>query len=328
MTALPTRKLEAYRYADIDGAGVGVERACARPSGSKLLRSKTLQQIWLPSDDDGAGSPRRNRARSGRAASIFALNTARDLRPHRARRDARTTARISRFDAANIGGGNSTLEIVTTVRHSAPAATSRQTVRSVLGGKATGTYLGKVAVARDAQQTDSEQSVKAMLLDRGATANCQARARNLRRRREVRARRDASASSTANQLFYAAARGLDPAAARALLLEGFVGGLWDDIDGDDQRHRRRRARRAERRSHERRDPPQLARSSVRDQFPAIPAGWHYLDSAATAQKPQAVIDAIDQRLWPRLRHRPPRRLRALGGDDAELRGGARRGRAR
>jgi len=31
--------------------------------------------------------------------------------------------------------------------------------------------------------------------------------------------------------------------------------------------------------------------SVRDQFPGI-ANWHYLDSAATAQKPQAVIDAI------------------------------------
>ncbi len=30
---------------------------------------------------------------------------------------------------------------------------------------------------------------------------------------------------------------------------------------------------------------------VRDQFPAI-TNWHYLDSAATAQKPQAVIDAI------------------------------------
>ncbi|HKR23968.1 MAG TPA: aminotransferase class V-fold PLP-dependent enzyme, partial [Allosphingosinicella sp.] len=27
-------------------------------------------------------------------------------------------------------------------------------------------------------------------------------------------------------------------------------------------------------------------------FPAIPSGWAYLDSAATAQKPQAVIDAI------------------------------------
>src|SRR4030095_8971648 len=32
--------------------------------------------------------------------------------------------------------------------------------------------------------------------------------------------------------------------------------------------------------------------AVRDQFPAIPPGWHYLDSAATAQKPQTVIDAI------------------------------------
>jgi len=33
--------------------------------------------------------------------------------------------------------------------------------------------------------------------------------------------------------------------------------------------------------------------NVRDQFPAI-KGWHYLDSAATAQKPQAVIAAITQ----------------------------------
>jgi len=33
--------------------------------------------------------------------------------------------------------------------------------------------------------------------------------------------------------------------------------------------------------------------NVRDQFPAI-KNWHYLDSAATAQKPQAVIDAITQ----------------------------------
>ena len=32
--------------------------------------------------------------------------------------------------------------------------------------------------------------------------------------------------------------------------------------------------------------------ALSDQFPAIPPGWHYLDSAATAQKPQAVIDAI------------------------------------
>jgi cysteine desulfurase/selenocysteine lyase len=37
--------------------------------------------------------------------------------------------------------------------------------------------------------------------------------------------------------------------------------------------------------------PIRAGLDVRDQFPAI-AGWHYLDSAVSAQKPQAVIDAI------------------------------------
>ncbi|WP_260482864.1 aminotransferase class V-fold PLP-dependent enzyme [Sphingomicrobium flavum] len=31
---------------------------------------------------------------------------------------------------------------------------------------------------------------------------------------------------------------------------------------------------------------------VRDQFPGLPEGWYYLDTAATAQKPQAVIGAI------------------------------------
>ncbi len=36
----------------------------------------------------------------------------------------------------------------------------------------------------------------------------------------------------------------------------------------------------------------LALLDVRTDFPAIPTGWSYLDTAATAQKPQVVIDAI------------------------------------
>ncbi|MFX6201914.1 SufD family Fe-S cluster assembly protein, partial [Acinetobacter baumannii] len=73
--------------------------------------------------------------------------------------------------AAMLGGADQTLEIVTTMRHVAPGASSNQVVRSVLGGRATGSYLGKVAVARHAQKTDASQSVKAMLLARTATAN-------------------------------------------------------------------------------------------------------------------------------------------------------------
>lgn len=35
----------------------------------------------------------------------------------------------------------------------------------------------------------------------------------------------------------------------------------------------------------------LLEITLRDQFPGLDGGWHYLDTAATAQKPQAVIDA-------------------------------------
>ena len=39
-------------------------------------------------------------------------------------------------------------------------------------------------------------------------------------------------------------------------------------------------------------PPRLSGEDHRADFPGIPAGFHYLDTAATAQKPQVVIDAI------------------------------------
>src|SRR3546814_11104451 len=38
-------------------------------------------------------------------------------------------------------------------------------------------------------------------------------------------------------------------------------------------------------------PPPLGEDLRRD-FPGLTLGWHYLDTAATAQKPQAVIDAM------------------------------------
>lgn len=37
-------------------------------------------------------------------------------------------------------------------------------------------------------------------------------------------------------------------------------------------------------------------AAIRDQFPGLAGGWHYLDSAATAQKPQGVIDACTRAL--------------------------------
>ena len=231
MTALPTRKLEAYRYADID-ALASVWGELAQPEGIEIAAQQKLQQIWLPSGDEIDIRRVEMVLDTGAAASIFALNNA--SRYGRIELDVTLHEGADfAFHAANIGGGNSTLEVVTTIRHVEPNATSRQTVRSVLGGKAIGSYLGKVAVSRGADGTDSEQSVKAMLLDRGATANAKPELEIYAD--DVKCAHGATVGELdRNQLFYAAARGLDPASARALLLEGFVGGLWDEIDGDDR----------------------------------------------------------------------------------------------
>ena len=226
MNALPTRKLEAFRYADIVALG-DVWDTLAAPERHEIAAQQSLQQIWLPSDDEVQVRRAEITLAEGATTQIYALNSA--LRYGRYEIDV-TLADGAHFElnAAIIGAGSATLEIVTTVRHIGIGGTSKQIVRNILGGTATGSYLGKVAVARGAQQTDSEQSVKAMLLSRGATANSKPELEIYAD--DVKCAHGATVGELdREQLFYAAARGLDPATARALLLEGFVGGLWDGL---------------------------------------------------------------------------------------------------
>jgi len=242
VTALPTRKLEAYRYADID-ALASVWSALAAPDRIEIAAQQKAQQIWLPSGEDVEIRRAEIILEPGAELALFALNTAREYGRIELDVTLREGARFT-LNAANIGTGTSTLEIVTTVHHEEPSAVSRQVVRSVLAGTAVGSYLGKVAVARDAQLSDGEQSVKAMLLDRGATANCKPELEIYAD--DVKCAHGATVGELdAEQLFYAMSRGLDPASAKALLLEGFVMGLWDDAkDGEAIREAARAALRS------------------------------------------------------------------------------------
>ena len=225
MTApFPSHKQEEWRYADLD-ALKPVWRQFAEPLTLTVGAGEELEEVWLPVPDD-VQLRRVQLALGERAkARIFALNIA----PVYGRIELEVSlAEGAEFElfGANIGTGLSTNEIVTNVRHIGVGGRSRQTVRSVLGGKAVGSYLGKVEVAQGAQQTDAEQSVKAMLLDRGATANCKPELEIFAD--AVKCAHGATVGELdAMQLFYAESRGLDPASARTLLLEAFVMGLWD-----------------------------------------------------------------------------------------------------
>ena len=231
MTApFPTRKQEEWRYADLDALR-SVWEQFAEPLTLTVAAGEELEEVWLPVADDVQVRRVQIALEQGAKARLFVLNTA----PVYGRIELEVTlAEAAAFDlfGANIGTGLSTNEIVTNVKHIGVGGRSRQTIRSVLNGKAVGSYLGKVEVARGAQQTDAEQSVKAMLLDRGATANCKPELEIFAD--DVKCAHGASVGELdAMQLFYAESRGLDPASARALLLEGFVMGLWDSAKDSD-----------------------------------------------------------------------------------------------
>ncbi len=228
MTALfPTHKQEEWRYADL-GALRPVWEQFAEPVTLTVGAGERLEEIWLPILDDVQLRRVQLALGEGANARIFALNTAPVYGRIELEVSLAKDAHLELF-GANIGTGVSTNEIVTKVRHLGVGGRSRQTIRSVLAGKAVGTYLGKVEVARGAQQTDAEQSVKAMLLDRGATANCKPELEIFAD--DVKCAHGASVGELdPMQLFYAESRGLDPASARALLLEGFVMGLWDSAN--------------------------------------------------------------------------------------------------
>lgn len=216
VAALPTRGDEAYRYADL--------AALAR------LWPVAVETIAVAAGDSGALTLIPQGDSVARALLIDLAAGARfDLRLLNARHAYGRIAIEVRLGAgadftlgaAQLGGGSETLEVVTEVRHLEPGATSRQVVRSVLAGHATGTYLGRVAVARGANGTDAEQSVRAMLLDRTATANA---------RPELEIYADdvkcahgcAVGELDAQGLFYLQSRGLPPAEAKRLMLQAFV----------------------------------------------------------------------------------------------------------
>lgn len=214
---LPTRKDEDFRYADLASLAkawpVAVE-TIAVPAGESSSLSLVL---------DGDAPVARE------LAIVLADGAAFDLRVLTAPAAyGRLALKVElgkgaefMLGAAQLAGGDQVVEIVTDVLHAQPDAVSRQVVRSVVGGKATANYLGKVRVAKGADGTDGEQSVRAMLLDRTAAANA---------RPELEIFADdvkcahgcAVGELDANGLFYMAQRGLPPAEAKKLMLQAFV----------------------------------------------------------------------------------------------------------
>ena len=215
--ALPTRKEEAFRYSDIE-ALAGLWPIAREEIAVAAGTEGTRQMVELGEGpvahhlvirlEKGARFDLRILTAGpvyGRIAVDVELGEGADFT----------------LGAAQLATGAETLEIVTEVAHNGPDATSSQVVRTVLAGHSTGTYLGRIAVARGADGTDAEQSVRAMLLDRTATAN--ARPELEIYADDVKAAHGCAVGELdAQGLFYLQSRGLTPPLAKQLMLQAFI----------------------------------------------------------------------------------------------------------
>ena len=225
--ALPTRRQEDWRYSDLEAL-------------ASLWPLPAPTRIDVTTGDTANHHLLQNAAEGSAAVHDYVITVADDARCdfhllNIGGKLGRVTFAVTLgarahfgLHGAIIGGGDQTLEIITSVTHAQPDATSGQTVRSVLGSRATGSYLGSINVARDAQRTDAFQSIKAMLLDRTATANAKPELEIYAD--DVKCAHGATVGELDKAaLFYMASRGMDPATAKTLLLRSFVAGVFDDM---------------------------------------------------------------------------------------------------
>lgn len=215
---LPTRRDEAWRYSD-HAALARVWPTLAAPERIVVAAGEQAVRIVDALPESGILQIEAELGEDARLA-LFGLVAGHDYGRLEVAVRLASGAHLE-LGAAILGGGAQTLEVVTRIDHAEPDATSNQVVRSVLGGRATGSFLGKVHVARDAQRTDAEQSVKAMLLDRGATANAVPQLEIYAD--DVKCAHGATVGELdATGLFYMAARGIPPAIAKRLMLQAFI----------------------------------------------------------------------------------------------------------
>ena len=107
------------------------------------------------------------------------------------------------------------------LRHEQPGGVSRQIWRSVAADTSTCSVAARVEVARHAQKTDGEQSLKGLLLDRGATINAKPELEIYAD--DVKCAHGATVGELdRSALFYMASRGVPEPEAKALLTQAFV----------------------------------------------------------------------------------------------------------
>ena len=120
-----------------------------------------------------------------------------------------------------LGRGERLVDNHSFVDHAVPHGTSRELYKGVLADRSRGVFRGRVLVRPDAQKTDARQSNPNLLLSEDAEIDSKPQLEIFAD--DVKCSHgSAIGRSDENALFYLRSRGIDEAAARALLVRGFA----------------------------------------------------------------------------------------------------------
>jgi Fe-S cluster assembly protein SufD len=134
----------------------------------------------------------------------------------------------ARVTGGYAGGAGQHLDYDTTQEHAAPNTNSDLAFRGVLAAGATAVWRGMIKVDPGAQQTDAFQESRNLLLSPEAHADAIPGLEILAD--DVRCTHAAAiAQVDKDQLFYLTSRGLDAAAAKSLIIEGFLESLVERL---------------------------------------------------------------------------------------------------
>jgi Fe-S cluster assembly protein SufD len=134
----------------------------------------------------------------------------------------------ARVTGGYAGGPGQHLDYDTTQEHAAPNTNSDLAFRGVLAAGATAVWRGMIKVDPGAQQTDAFQESRNLLLSTEAHADAIPGLEILAD--DVRCTHAAAiAQIDKEQLFYLTSRGLDPALAKSLIIEGFLESLVERL---------------------------------------------------------------------------------------------------
>jgi len=115
--------------------------------------------------------------------------------------------------------------------HKAPHCRTRQLHKGAARDHGRNVFQGKFEVEREAQKTDAKMTANALLLSDMAEANHKPELEIYADDVEC-AHGSTCGALDEDALFYLRQRGLDETAARALLVEAFVGEVIDGMDDD------------------------------------------------------------------------------------------------